>query len=187
MNIDTKYLIRWGVPGWILISVVITYLLSISLVSFEVMSVMSPSLLAVGALLTVLGVPLGYLLNQLHHFLTWVIFPGNWSKYFQTEVELDDFFFKTDHGPEMRERYSYLLSRKHELGGIATALSTSISFIIIDSLRTGWEKWSYLTTYLVFILIFLNIAIIFNRIYFSRNLEKYIKYFLYERSKQDNT
>ncbi|OIK09392.1 hypothetical protein [Bacillus sp. MUM 13] len=50
MNFDTKHLVRWGIPEWLMDMVLLPYVSNAS------------DLLAIGAVLTVLGVPLGYLL-----------------------------------------------------------------------------------------------------------------------------
>lgn len=183
MNFETKHLVRWGIPGWTLIMILGPYLLQ----SFhsQINSMASTlNLLALGAFLTVIGVPLGYLLNQIHHSVTWVMVRGykplrellekeeNWDDFFKSELKLDEFFFKDVNGDKYRERYQYLLSRKHELGGLTVSLFiSSISIIVLKFSKQGLgELWSWI--YMIIVLI-LFILILISRLYSSRNIDKY--------------
>lgn len=180
MNFDTKHLVRWGIPGWIMIIALTPYLyFSIDELKEVREMLNSLNLVAVGAFLTVTGVPLGYLLNQIHHSLTWVIpryFSNGWNKYFNQEIKVDEVFVTEEHGEKLQERYRYLLSRKHELGGVATSLGISslIIFIIIifQPINQFWS-WIY---FCIVLLLFLIILI--SRNYSSRNVEKYFDYYL---------
>jgi hypothetical protein len=184
MNFETKYLIRWGIPGWIMILTLGPYLY----IYYESARKVSVNLIAVGAILTVIGVPLGYLLNQIHHSLTWVIVrckiihkifkKDNWDEYFEKELKLDELFFKGDEGAKKQERYRYLLSRKHELGGVTVSLGISLFTIFLINVCDGNNKiWSWLYFIVVVILFFI---ILISRNYSSRNVEKYFKKYLDE-------
>lgn len=181
MNIETKYLIRWGIPGWILILTLGPYLYF----SFEEIRKLPEGLLAVGAILTVIGVPLGYILNQIHHSVTWVIVRwrilhkifGNekWDEYFEKEIKLDEIFFKDDEGKKKQERYRYLLTRKHELGGVTVSLAVSCFTILLINFTNNNTRWSWIYFAVVFI-IFIIISI--SRTYSSRNVEWYFREYL---------
>jgi len=184
LNFETKYLIRWGIPGWIMILSLGPYLYTY----YEAARKLSENLIAIGAILTVVGVPLGYLLNQVHHSLTWVIIrykiirklfkKDSWDEYFEKELQLDELFFKDDEGTKKQERYRYLLSRKHELGGVTVSLFISwFVVLLINTCGSNNEMWSWVYFFVVFILF---LIILISRNYSSKNVEKYFKKYLDE-------
>jgi hypothetical protein len=196
MNFDTKHLVRWGIPGWIMVMVLVPYFYF----SFEELQKISSSVnfVVVGALLTVTGVPLGYLLNQIHHSLFWVLprrmflsrieyfmKKGSWNQYFIDEINMDDLFFFNDIGNKKKERYQYLLSRKHELGGVTVSLGISALIILfvnfIIRIHVVWS-WIY------FVVVFLLCLIIWNsRNYTSSNIQTYYEHYLIESNEhRDN-
>ncbi|SFD95089.1 hypothetical protein SAMN05428981_102470 [Bacillus sp. OV194] len=184
MNFETKYLIRWGVPGWIMVMILLPYFLVINFKDLSDHVSSSSDLLAVGAVLTVLGVPLGYLLNQIHHSVTWVLpkyfLPEvfeSWDEYFKNELLMDEYFMENKtKGEAMKNRYSYLLSRKHELGGITASLLISTIVIWIgNALIDDIKLWHWI--YFIIILV-LSITILFSRQYSSKNIYKYYEYIL---------
>jgi hypothetical protein len=178
MNFDTKHLVRWGIPGWIMIMVIVPFFYF----NFDEIRklFLTINLLAVGAFLTVTGVPLGYLLNQIHHSLFWVIpklFTKGWKKYFIQEIRLDEIFIESGtKGEKMQQRYSYLLSRKHELGGVSVSLGLCfITLLIYNLLNRDNENWCWIYLIVVFILF---VIILISRNYSSRNIDQYFKYYL---------
>lgn len=193
MNFDTKHLVRWGIPGWIMIMVLGPYFIF----SYEEILKMSSSvnLIAVGAFLTVTGVPLGYLLNQIHHSLFWVsprwkllsksMKKGTWNQYFINEINMDELFFINKVGGKKRERYQYLLSRKHELGGVTVSLGISVIVIFIFNCVSRFHiVWPWLYCICVF---FLCLVVWNSRNYTSRNIEIYTQHYLIESNEhRDN-
>jgi hypothetical protein len=189
MNFDTKHLVRWGIPGWVMIMVLGPYFYFGYEGFLEITS--SINLVAVGAFLTVTGVPLGYILNQIHHSLFWVlprrkIFnkikflkrKGTWNQYFINEINLDEIFFIKDIGDKKKERYQYLLSRKHELGGVTVSLGTAALIILLMNFiyfKAYWWSWIYFFVVLILCLIIWN-----SRNYTSRNIEIYYEHYLFE-------
>jgi lysylphosphatidylglycerol synthetase-like protein (DUF2156 family) len=188
MNFDTKYLVRWGIPGWILIMILGPFIFIHFNTELKGLAG-NMSIVALGAILTIIGVPLGYLLNQIHHSITWVfvrtgkfrpilnwVFKKDresWNDYFSKELKLDD-YLKSD--GELRTRYRYLLSKKHELGGLTVSLFVTNVVIlftnIILEITAGWS-WIYLViTMILLILIWLS------RNYSSRNIEIYFSEYL---------
>lgn len=126
MNFDTKYLIRWAIPGWVFLISIILYF-SIMKEGLLIENLKGTLILGLSASIALLGIPLGYLLNQLHHFLFWVCNPKNWAKYFEEEFEVDKLLTK-ESNKELRERYRYLLAKKHEVGSVF--MSFSIAFVL---------------------------------------------------------
>ncbi|WP_026584209.1 hypothetical protein [Bacillus sp. J33] len=182
MNFDTKYLIRWGIPGWIMVMVLLPYFIVIYFDFLSSHVSTASDLLAIGAVLTVLGVPLGYLLNQIHHSLFWVLpkcWKGTWSTYFDEEIKVDEYFDKDESHKDKRERYRYLLSRKHELGGVVVSLGISgfvillrcIYLLIFKNLHL-WEIFYFAIVLTLFLILWLS------RNYSSENIEKYHDYYL---------
>lgn len=184
MNFDTKYLIRWGIPGWILLMILGPFIYF--QFQMEINKILKDNnTLALGAFLTVIGVPLGYILNQIHHSLFWVIRrfkfslkQEKWDDYFKQEIQVDEMFFFDDIGIRKKERYQYLLSRKHELGGVTVSLGIGCIVQLIVNIQTStMHGWS-LIYLIVSIILFLIIAI--SRWYSSKNIDKYFEYYLIE-------
>lgn len=189
LNFDTKHLVRWGIPGWIMLIVLGPYFFFYYEEIREVST--SANLVAVGAFLTVTGVPLGYLLNQIHHSLFWV-YPrrkwlskitkkGSWNQYFINEINMDELFFVNEVGEKKRERYQYLLSRKHELGSVTVSLGISVIIIFINNVHHKDSVWSWI--YWVFVLL-LCFVVWNSRNYTSSNIEIYYQHYLYESNGQ---
>jgi O-antigen/teichoic acid export membrane protein len=189
MNFDTKHLVRWGIPGWILIMIIGPYFYFVFQNDINEIA-KTINLLALGAFLTVIGVPLGYLLNQVHHSLFWVmrklvisrkiLKQEKWYQYFSEEIQLDKLFFKDENGRLKKERYQYLLSRKHELGGVTVSLLISclvILFVNIKKSITIWSWWYLSFVFILFVIIFIS------RWYSSKNIDKYFKEYLKESKK----
>lgn len=187
MNFDTKHLVRWGIPGWILIMILGPFIYFQFQVDIEKM-IKESNTLALGAFLTVIGVPLGYLLNQIHHSLFWVIKKisfskkilkqDKWYEYFRQEIQVDRMFFHDDIGQKKKERYQYLLSRKHELGGVTVSLGiVCIVQVVVNRQTDTMDGWSLI--YLIGSLI-LFIVIAISRWYSSKNIDKYFEHYLKE-------
>ncbi|WP_437830583.1 hypothetical protein ACQRXC_03870 [Niallia taxi] len=183
MNFDTKYLIRWGIPGWLMVMCLFPYFIIINFSYLAKHVSNATDLLAVGAALTVLGVPLGYLLNQLHHSLFWVLpkwWKRKWVEYFKEEIQMDEYFDGDEKREKKRERYRYLLSRKHELGGIVVSLGISASIILIHCIyliigNHHIKKWEVI--YFIVVLILLLIMWL-SRNYSSKNVKEYQEYYI---------
>ncbi|WP_156185548.1 hypothetical protein [Bacillus sp. FJAT-27916] len=179
MNLDTKYLIRWGIPGWTMILILSPYFI-LFYEDFRKILLQENVLLGVAATLTAVGVPLGYILNQLHHSITWVSFKfqfgedyNGWDDYFEEELLLDKLFSNPQMGEIYQNRYRYLLSKKHELGGGSVGLI--ISCIVISSFHFlnhiySWLSWGYLL-----VVIAITYLFIISRLYSGKNIDEYYK------------
>lgn len=178
MNFDAKHLIRWGIPGWILIITLIPYLF-FTFNKELILVIKEINALALGAFLTIIGVPLGFLLNQIHHALFWVLINNRYkdtTDYFKEEIVLDNLFMFGEKGDFMHERYRYLLSRKHELGGLTISLGISSFVILIIKINESTNHiWSWI--YLI-IIVSIFLLILKSRNYSSANLDEYYNQYL---------
>jgi O-antigen/teichoic acid export membrane protein len=194
VNFETKYLIRWGIPGWILMMVLGPFLFVIYQANIAKIAD-TISFLAIGAYLTVIGVPLGYMLNQIHHSLFWVIRKfrfsmkikrqDGWYDYFRQELKVEKIFYNSETPESLevakmkKERYRYLLSRKHELGGVMISLLiASIVILGVMTIEHLYREW-WACVYF-FVTFFLFILISISRWYSSKNIDKYFEEYLKE-------
>ncbi|WP_427108643.1 hypothetical protein [Lysinibacillus xylanilyticus] len=170
MNFETKYLIRWGIPGWIFILALTPY---VSVLYFDEISktFSNRNLLVIGTFLTIAGVPLGYFFNQLHHLIGWVFLrkpKKGWDKYFKEEIEVDNVLAK-EKNEHYRERYRYLLAKKHEVGSVLSSFIVALIIVLLTSLSSmsTFEFWYSM------ILIILVVFWYFLRDYASANIDMY--------------
>lgn len=173
MNFDTKYLIRWGIPGWLFLIAIGPYILwGYSDLLTDTIS--NKNLIVLGTFVTLAGVPLGYFFNQIHHLIGWVLIrkpKGGWNKYFEEEIEVDNLLAK-ENNEHYRERYRYLLTKKHEVGGVLWSFIFAFMIVFLDSLAP------YLSSFEITYLIILGLLILawsFLRGYASANIDKYFE------------
>lgn len=164
MNFDTKYLIRWGIPGWI-------FILTISLYFFffaddkTLTEFANKNGFFVGITFALIGIPLGYIFNQLHMYIDWVI-REDWGEFFKHEINIDEYFAK---GKGNSERYRYLLAKKHEVGSVLVSFTFSTFIILILNITympNSLLKWLYFSIIFILTLIWLQL-----RNYSTKNAE----------------
>lgn len=175
MNFETKYLIRWGIPGWLLLISLAPYLIVLYHDLFP-KEITEKHLLSLGAFITLAGVPIGYFFNQLHHFVCWVfpkIFNKGWEVYFKEEIEVDNLLAK-EKNDHYKERYRYLLTKKHEVGSVFFSFMASFVIVFFNSLSRGnldnFFEFIYALALLIIVLIWYSL-----RNYASENVEKYFR------------
>lgn len=170
MNFESKYLIRWGIPGWVLIFLVLICLTLTN--QFEVSKILAKDpIKALSILITFtgMGVPIGYILHQVYFFYNWVskknkkleriidnlqdytrIHDDNDEKEYQyleylwqSELTL----LEKDTRDYIAERYRHLLSTTHSLGVLVTCLSTALitSLGIFREVTPHFGIYIYLT------------------------------------------
>lgn len=150
MNFDTKYLIRWGIPGWIFILILSLYFFYFAdekaLTEFA-----NKNVFFVGITFALIGIPVGYIFNQLHMYFDWVE-RRDWADFFKDEINIDNYL--TDNGKEKyQERYRYLLAKKHEVGSVFVAFSLSTILILIFNISlSGYSELKWLFLFMLFIL-----------------------------------
>src|SRR5690606_13490333 len=122
----------------------------------------APELLATAAFLIIIGIPVGYILNQIHHVWIWVI-RVNWEEYFEMELEINKQIAKCKgREEELKDRYRYLLNRVHELGGLFVALFPTYIFLLSYHFYNRFELNFYIILYFI-ILFIVAIAIFLSR------------------------
>ncbi|WP_282171816.1 hypothetical protein [Cytobacillus firmus] len=161
MNFETKYLIRWGIPGWIILLYIII-LLTLNSPIEVINSLTKKPIEALGFIIAMsgIGVPLGYIMYQLYFGFNWVskkdkqinkitsCIDNYTRKYSNDELEymrieylwqselslLDD-----DKRNYIAERYRHLISTTHSMGALAASLFISflISLFIIEKIKLG--------------------------------------------------
>ncbi|MES9771751.1 hypothetical protein ABWK50_12160 [Priestia megaterium] len=159
LNFETKYLIRWGIPGWVFI--VFSY---ISILIYErenafIKDFTVTQLLGILISLGFVGVVIGYLMHQIYFSIKW-IYSKQSSKilkqitdlvtdktklgteglefdhhkaYFMMEFQWQKQLVLTgkDNREYIADRYRYLLTTVHALGALIVSLSASTLVTII--------------------------------------------------------
>lgn len=73
MTFETKYLIRWGIPGWVLIFWILYYYFALLHINPADITIKDGSKVVTSIIaLTALGVPVGYLLHQTYFLVMWI-------------------------------------------------------------------------------------------------------------------
>ena len=171
MNFDTKYLIRWGIPGWLFLMALGPYVIW-EYGEYLTDTISNKNLLVLGTFVTLGGVPLGYFFNQIHHLFGWVLprmFKNGWEDYFKDEIKVDNLLAK-EKNEHYRERYRYLLAKKHEVGSVLSSFVGAFIIVLLDTIKPVLSSFEML--YLL-ILALLIIAWSFLRNYASANIDKY--------------
>jgi hypothetical protein len=200
MKFETKYLIRWGIPGWVFIFwLFYAYIFLKDINVLDVKSIELTKGLALLISLAALGVPIGYIFHQIYFGFLWVTnkkrnydeianmigsnFPkqpgwGNDTNedYYQLEYVWHMVLLKQNEETRkyIEDRYRHLLTTVHGLGSLF--VSSGISFLISSVLT--WTS-HYTFTSLAYLAIgLLTQAIVFtsatfNYNYFSMNLRAF--------------
>ncbi|MDQ0861612.1 hypothetical protein [Bacillus sp. V2I10] len=195
MNIETKYLIRWGIPGWVFILFSYISYLSVENGVLFTKDFTVPQLLGVLIALGFVGVVIGYLMHQIYFSLNW-IFTNQSSKIISKTIALVEnkeafkinlheisqhkayylieyhwhkqlLLIDKDKREYVAERYRYLLTTIHGLG----ALLVSIIFSFISVLFIAHEnELNWLVIFLIILLIYLAFSVYKGFKYYSENL-----------------
>lgn len=205
MSFETKYLIRWGIPGWMLIFWIGTYfaITEYAYISAHINLNEFGKLIGVFISLSIFGVVVGYIIHHLYFVANWIfnknrIFdnaikqvkdfpePANWkdnnmNDYFYFEVLWHENLLKLkeDKRNYIVERYRYLLSTIHALGTVLVSHCLAFVFIVIASLFK-YGKFYYPLP--VMIMLVIQLLIVFIAVssfkYYSANLNYFQGSFL---------
>ncbi|BAD63864.1 phage-related protein [Shouchella clausii KSM-K16] len=196
MNFESKYLIRWGIPGWTFITLgtIITIINFPDFVEDNFES--SSQLLSITGVLLIAGVPVGYLFHQLYFFFGWVLLhkPLNRTKTMTEyliskrllEFIKDDYFrlevawhatmadMSKDKRDYVTSRYSHLLSTTHSLGVLSIVLGLILAIdVIVFYFTSKWYNLIFLLINLVML-----VSSIGNFVYYSKNKNHYMSMML---------
>jgi hypothetical protein len=158
VNFETKYLIRWGIPGWVLllslgiVAALVNDLKLITLITEDPIKLISLIVSMAG-----IGVPVGYLIHQIYFSFFWVRskkkgveaiiskIEGYVRKYQDNESEYNylEYLWQSelsllaqDKRDYIAERYRHLLSTTHSLGVLFVSLLFSLlfSFVVVKDI-----------------------------------------------------
>lgn len=173
MNFEPKYLIRWGIPGWMYLGVLIAYfsLKDYEAISSFIFSKDVPIIVASITLFIGTGIILGNLIHQFSLSFGFIIWQRRY-KYFKEEYEIDLKIIKSEYGNEIQRIYSYRLGNVHALRALCTSLFLSLITLGIFSFTI---KFSMPIGILILIVFGVNLIALNNFIYFQSNLTYFIK------------
>ncbi|MCM3396795.1 hypothetical protein M3638_02940 [Oceanobacillus profundus] len=155
MNIETKLLVRYGIPGWYFI-LWLFILSKFSGVDIEKVSGLSSDILS-SVVLTVLGVPIGYILYQIYFITTHAEHKNstpNWNIFVFENIDREDRDYVSG-------RYSHMLRGVHEAGVLQMTffLSAVSVFIIPAIIRINSSEFEKLSILVAFSFSMLNIVL----------------------------
>lgn len=173
MNFESKYLVRWGLPGWVyMIFITLLYLINKPGYIPQILHFKGFSLVGFTALTAALGLILGHIIHQVSLFL-WFVVPEyrkqKWLVYFDREFKIDKRIVEEELGKEIKNIYSYRLGQLHARRGLLTSLMLSFVTIII----LCWTDLNLISVNTIIIGL-CNVALIvimlINYLYFNKNL-----------------
>jgi hypothetical protein len=172
MNFEAKHLIRWGIPGWVYITIVFSYfLIDEKQMLLSYLKQFNISFVGLTALLTGSGVVIGNIIHQISMYFGFVLVT-NWKKYFNEEYKVDKLIMKNEIGKEIQRIYSYRLGQVHALRGLSTSCILSCITLIVLFLINDFS----IGTLILFIgNLILALIVLTNHHYFKKNLEFFNK------------
>lgn len=206
MNVETKYIIRWGIPGWVFILFlsIMIYLIfhpSISLKDVNLVDILG-LLVSAGFV----GVPVGYLFHQLYFSYNWLgkrrlfdpainliekkelIKNKCWGQnahkdYFRLEYiwQQELFELENDKRTYLSERYRHFLNTIHGLGALWISLAFSLAINLVFFVCYFGDLTKISLLFLIALELFMGYLLLavhkgFN--YYSDNLNHFQGYFL---------
>jgi hypothetical protein len=196
MNFETKYLIRWGIPGWVFIVFSYVAYLSYGKKLFLGNEFTVTQLLGIMVSLGFVGIVLGYLMHQMYFSVNW-IFSKQSSKIMQKTLDIienkekiigiDKYKFDhhkayfmleyhwqkqlllldEEHREYITERYRYMLSTIHGLGALLVSIALSLISVGVIIVLQGHNWFSSL---LLVLLVYLWYSVYKGFGYYSENL-----------------
>ncbi|MEC1024268.1 BA5345 family protein [Bacillus paralicheniformis] len=217
MNFETKYLIRWGIPGWVFL------LMSLWPFAIKELNIDSPlNSISIIFSTAVIGIVIGYLIYQIYFAWDWLLSliwrdfgeeskpPQKWYHFhsynsarknnaelyykleFQWQNELSK-IMEEGRRDYIAKRFSHLLSTTHSLGALFWSLLMSLIVNVVHFIysivyiNTIYYNMSLIIN--MFIILFILIPSFANQKYYSRNVNEFRKQFLeeFKKNKSKNT
>ncbi|PFK99263.1 hypothetical protein COJ01_19945 [Priestia megaterium] len=202
MKFESKYIIRWGIPGWVFIMWLLLAFIIVNPLFFKDL-LFKDLLKSLGTLVTLasIGVPVGYVISQFYFAFSWVIgkdldmtsllkkvenfpYPRNWEDDKKEQYFFIEYLWESKLGSlstEKREyiagRYSHFLRTIH---GIGTLFYSSLFSLFVFILFIVNVKFELYYLFLITIQVVFLYFIYKNYKYYSENLKSFQGYFLNE-------
>lgn len=195
MNFETKYLIRWGIPGWVFILFSYVTYISYEKTTFLGTKFTVPQLLGIMVSLGFVGIVLGYLMHQIYFSLNWIFSKqsskilnkmmsliNNKGKLGISQYEFDhhkayftlEFYWQKqlllipeDKRNYISERYRYMLTTIHGLGALLVSIGLSIISVGVIVWR---HEINFFTGAILLLLLYLCFSVFMGFRYYSENL-----------------
>ncbi|MBM7691769.1 phosphoglycerol transferase MdoB-like AlkP superfamily enzyme [Peribacillus deserti] len=180
MNLEAKQMIRWGMPGWLFISVMFTYFTIDDKKAFiRFLKEWDISLLGLTALLIGFGFILGYVIHQVSLLFGFVIW-NKWENYFRNEFKMDHIIINKPCGPEIQRIYSYRSGQVYALRALTTSFILSCMTLILLFYFHSWSTGSIVLFLINAVLLVISFV---NQRYFRKNLEYFMTRTLIENNR----
>ncbi|MGR3206915.1 hypothetical protein ACSYGW_11215 [Bacillus glycinifermentans] len=173
MSFETKHLIRWGIPGWTFLGALAIYFYIKESALNSTFSISQIPAFMFTAIFVGVGIILGHLIHQVSMFFGFILI-RKWYIYFEDEFKFDQRIMKSQDGdgPELLRIYRYRLGNVHALRSLFISLLLALATIIYCSKIL---YFSALVLLLIVILSCLATITFVNYIYFTKNLEFFLK------------
>ncbi|MCP3026864.1 hypothetical protein [Halobacillus sp. A5] len=154
MKFESQYLIKWGMPGWVFMLLVLPVLYLGG--TIDSTGIQNMHTISAAFALTLIGIVVGYIIYQIYFVLSWIYqppekrninkiieivqhkgieVPKNWNERFFLIEYLWHANVKELEEYKMiyySNRYSYLLTRKHEIGALLTSFGLCIVPVSVE-------------------------------------------------------
>lgn len=159
MNFDTKHILKWGIPGWYLIINIVVAVSSLIGYSW----IIDNDFLTPSIIITLAGVPLGYVIYQPYFLVSTLIFENKGN-------ELDVLLYKISNETKrsfISKRYSYFFNNIHGHGSLLAAVIISLIYLVVF-------VFIYECTIEILLLVILNVVLM---VFVYVNFNHYQKHF----------
>lgn len=178
MNFEGKHLVRWGIPGWTYILIILGYFFVVSpSKTFKLLVEGDFPLLGATAFLIGSGIIIGHLIHQISMFFGFLIW-NRWRKYFKDEYALDEIIMNNENGKEVQRIYSYRLGNLHALRSLTTSGILSIITLLMLLI---FHRYTIHGLFLLIGVSILTLILRINYSYFKANLDYFLK-----KTKEEN-
>ncbi|MGC9934908.1 hypothetical protein [Priestia aryabhattai] len=211
MKFESKYLIRWGIPGWVFIMWLLLAFITVNPLFFKDL-LLKDLVKSLGILVTLasIGVPVGYVISQFYFSVSWVRgkdldmsdlmgkvqnlpYPDSWNEDKKEQYFFIEYLWQSklsNLSIEKRDyiagRYSHFLRTIHGIGTLfySSFLSLLVFILFIVSVKFELYYLFLITVQVIFLYFTYQ-----NYKYYSKNLKSFQGYFLNEfiNSKEDTS
>ncbi|WP_101644871.1 hypothetical protein [Peribacillus deserti] len=180
MNFGVRDLIKWGIPGWLFITVLLSYFLMDDRKSF--IRYIHGYDISFGGFITVLlgfGIILGYAIYQMSVLFGFVIW-NKWENYFRHEFRMDQIIINAPNGEKTLRIYSSRLALVESLRALNASCILSCISLILLFYSHSWTTGTILLFLINALLLLISFA---NQRYHRKNLDYFITRILVESNR----